>query len=152
MDLVRRHFEELFNRKSLDACDDLMAEDYVEHAVAPFGQSEPGRVNGPQHMRGVVAWLLGQFPDLKFTVEAMVAEGDVVAARLLGEGTNLGPITGGPVTIPPTGKRFASRSSHWFRIDDGKLAEQWATRDDLTAMLQMGLVRPAGGSPAGVGP
>ncbi len=46
-ELVRRHFEEIFNRQNFDACDDLMAEDYVEHAVAPFGQSEPGNVHGP---------------------------------------------------------------------------------------------------------
>jgi hypothetical protein len=35
-----------------------MAEDYVEHAFAPFGQSEPGRVNGPKAMRGTAEWLL----------------------------------------------------------------------------------------------
>ena len=139
-ELVRRHFEEIFNRQNVAACDELMAEDYVEHAVAPFGHSGPGRVNGPQAMRGTVEWLLKQFPDLHFTVEAIVAEGDLVAVRLLGEGTNLGPM--GPV--PPTGKRFSSRSSHWFRIADGKLAEHWATRDDLTAMMQLGLVQPPG--------
>ena len=41
--LVRRHFEEIWNRKDLAAADELMAQDYLEHAVAPFGQSEPGR-------------------------------------------------------------------------------------------------------------
>lgn len=45
-ELVRRHFEELFNRRDLAVADELMAEDYLEHAVAPFGQAEPGRVNG----------------------------------------------------------------------------------------------------------
>ena len=37
--LVRRHFEEIFNNKNLEACGDLMAEDYVENGVAPFGES-----------------------------------------------------------------------------------------------------------------
>jgi hypothetical protein len=46
-ELVRRHFEELFNRRNLAAADELMAEDYLEHALAPFGQAEPGRVDGP---------------------------------------------------------------------------------------------------------
>ena len=143
-ELVRRHFEEIFNRRNLAACDELMAEDYVEHAMAPFGQSEPGRVNGPQAMRGTAEWLLAQFPDLHFTVEAIVAEGDLVAVRLLGEGTNLGPMG----RVAPTGKRFSSRSSHWFRIADGKLAEHWATRDDLTGMMQLGLVQPPSPPPA----
>jgi len=143
-ELVRRHFEDIFNRQNLAACDELMAEEYVEHGVAPFGQSEPGKGNGPQAMRGTAEWLLGQFPDLQFAIEAIVAEGDLAAVRLLGEGTNLGPM--GPV--PPTGKRFSSRSSHWFRVVEGKLAEHWATRDDLTAMVQLGLVQPPGPRPA----
>lgn len=142
-ELVRRHFEEIFNRQNLAACEEIMAGDYLEHGVAPFGQSEPGRVNGPQAMRGTAKWLLAQFPDLHFTIEAIIAEGDTVAVRLIGAGTNLGPI--GPV--PPTGKRFSSRSSHWFRVADGKLAEHWATRDDLTTMLQLGVIQPPGSPP-----
>ena len=142
--LVRRHFEEIFNRQNLAVCDELMAEDFIEHGIAPFAQAEPGRVNGPQAMHETAEWLLAQFPDLRFTIEAIIAEGDIVSARLLGEGTNLGPI--GP--LPPTGKRFASRSSHWFRIVDGKLAEHWATRDDLSAFMQLGIVQPPGRRPA----
>ena len=47
--------------------------------------------------------------------------------------------------MPPTGKWFSARQSHWFRVADGKLAEHWATREDLVAMLQLGLVRPPDG-------
>jgi hypothetical protein len=42
--------------------------------------------------------------------------------------------------MPPTGRSFSSRSSHWFRVADGRLAEHWATRDDLTSMIQMGVI------------
>ena len=140
-ELVRRHFEEIWNRQDLAVADELMAEDYLEHAVAPFGQAEPGRVNGPAAMRQTVQWLLAQFPDLHMRIEALVAEGDLVAVRVLSEGTNLGPLKG---VMPPTGKRFAARQSHWFRVEDGKLAEHWATREDLPAMLQLGVVHPPG--------
>jgi predicted ester cyclase len=68
-----------------------------------------------------------------------VAEGDTVAVRILSAGTNLGPLNG---VVPPTGKRFAARQSHWFRVEGGKLAEHWATREDLVAMLQLGIVQP----------
>lgn len=61
---VRRHFEELFNRQHLAAADELVAQEYLEHAVAPFGQAEPGKVNGPTHLRQTAQWLLAQFPDL----------------------------------------------------------------------------------------
>jgi hypothetical protein len=49
-ELARRHFEEIWNQRNLDVADELMAQDYVEHGVAPFGQAEPGRVNGPAAM------------------------------------------------------------------------------------------------------
>ena len=144
-ELVRRHFEELFNRKDLAVAEELMAQDYLEHAVAPFGQTEPGRVNGPAAARQTVEWLLAQFPDLHMTIEAIVADGDLVAARVVSEGTNLGPLNG---VVPPTGKRFASRQSHWFRVADGRLAEHWATREDLVTMLQLGVIQPPGRPPA----
>ena len=144
-ELVRRHFEEIFNRKDLAVADELMAEDYLEHAVAPFGQAEPGKVNGPAAMRQTAQWLLAQFPDLHMTVETIIAEGDTVAARVFSEGTNLGRLNG---VVPPTGKRFAARQSHWFRVAGGRLAEHWATREDLVAMLQLGVVQPPGPQPS----
>jgi steroid delta-isomerase-like uncharacterized protein len=144
-ELVRRHFEEFFNRRDLAVAEELMAEDYLEHAVAPFGQAEPGRVNGPVAMRQTAEWLLAQFPDLHMRIEAMVAEGDTVAVRVFSTGTNLGPLNG---VVPPTGKRFVARQSHWFRVEDGKLAEHWATREDLPAMLQLGVVQPPGPPPS----
>ena len=122
-----------------------MTEDCLEHAVAPFGQAEPGRVNGPAAMRETAGWLLAQFPDLHMTIEAIVAEADTVAVRVLSEGTNLGPLNG---VVPPTGKRFAARQSHWFRVEGGRLAEHWATREDLVAMLQLGVLQPPGRPPA----
>ena len=61
-ELVRRHFEEIWNERNLAACDELMAEDFVENAAAPFAPAIPGRVNGPAAMRGTVVWLTAQFP------------------------------------------------------------------------------------------
>jgi predicted ester cyclase len=144
-ELVRRHFEEVFNRQNFAVCDEIVAEDYVEHAVAPFGQSAPSRVNGPQATRQTVEWLVAQFPDMHMTIEAMVSEEDTVAVRVLSEGTNLGPLNG---VVPPTGRRFAARQSHWYRVAHGKLAEHWATREDLPTMLQLGVIQPPGGPPS----
>jgi predicted ester cyclase len=144
-ELVRRHFEEVFNRQNFAVCDEIVAEDYIEHAVAPFGQSAPGRVNGPQTARQTVGWLLAQFPDMRMTIEAMVSEGDTVAVRVLSEGTNLGPLNG---VVPPTGRAFTARQSHWYRVADGKLAEHWATREDLPTMLQLGVIQPPGRPPS----
>jgi len=99
-ELVRRHFEEIFNRKNMAVCDEILAENFVEHAAAPFSQSAPGRVKGPEAMRESAEWLLAQFPDLHMMIEAMIADGDTVAVRILSEGTNLGALNG---VVPPTG-------------------------------------------------
>jgi len=142
--LVRRYFEELCHGPTLAACAEIVATDYLEHAVAPFGDSAPGRVNGPEAMRATAAWLLAQFPDLRMTIEAIVAEDDTVAVRVLAEGTNLGPLNG---VVPATGKRFTARQSHWFRMADDRLVEHWAMRDDLAVMLQLGILHAPGRPP-----
>ncbi len=139
VDLVRRHFEEIWNRRDAQACGELMAEDFVENGAAPFATRAPGRVSGPAAMRDTVRWLIAQFPDLTFEIEAILADDDLVVARVRSRGTNLGRLNG---FLPPSGKPFDYSQSHWFRVVDGKLAEHWATRDDLSAMLQLGVVTP----------
>jgi predicted ester cyclase len=136
--LVRRYFEEVLNGRDVRHVDELCATEYMEHAVAPFADSEPGPVDGPEHLRNTLRWLTEQYPDLRMNVEALVAEDDLVVARVLSYGTNLGRLNG---TMRPTGKCFSSRQTHWFRVSAGKLVEHWVTREDLTAMLQMGVVR-----------
>jgi predicted ester cyclase len=143
--LARRLFDDVFTSRDLAAADDIMAELYVEHAVEPFGRGEPGRVRGPLHAREVVAWLRSQFPDLEMAVESMVAEGDMVVVRVRSSGTNLGSVGG---VAPATSRRLVAQQSHWHRVEDGKLCEHWATRDDLSAMLQLGVIQVPG-SPAG---
>lgn len=139
VDLVRRHFEEIWNQRLPSACDELMAEDFVENGAAPFAAQGPGRVSGPASMRATVQWLTTQFPDLTHEIEAIVADGDLVVARVRARGTNLGRLNG---FLPASGKRFDYAQSHWFRVVDGQLAEHWANRDDLSAMLQLGVVTP----------
>ena len=137
--LVQRWID-VFDRRDFNACRAIATDVYVEHAIAPFGRDEPGTVDGPSHLREAAQWLLAQFPDLRMTILALVCEEDIVAVRVRTEGTNLGPLNG---IMPPTGKRFIAEQSHWFRIEDARLAEHWATRDDLTAMLQLDiLARP----------
>lgn len=74
-------------------------------------------------------------------IEALIAEGDTVAVRVRSEGTSFGPVAG---VAPPTGKRFSAGQTPWFRVEDAKLAEHWATRDDLSTLLQLGVVQPPG--------
>jgi hypothetical protein len=63
---------------------------FVEHGIAPFAQAEPGRANGPQAMRGTAELLLAQFPDLRFTIEAIIAEGTLFQPGCLVKALTLG--------------------------------------------------------------
>lgn len=92
-------------------------------------------------MREVSQWLFDQFPDLHMTIEMMAADGDIVVVLIRSDGTNLGKLNG---VMPPTGRRFSARQSHWFRVSNGRFVEHWATREDLPAMLQLGVVHPPG--------
>ena len=136
-ELARRWVEQVWNERDYDVCDELIAEGFVEHAHAPFSDTAPGAVNGPIAMRASMDWLLRQFPDLRMTIEAMVADADLVAVRVSSEGTDLGRLNG---VLPPSGRRFAARQTHWFRVLDDRIVEHWAVRDDLTTMLQLGVV------------
>ncbi len=143
---LARRWVEIFNRGDFDACAAIAGEAYIEHAVAPFGRTTPGAVNGPRHLRETAEWLRAQFPDLRMTIVALVAEGDTVALRIRTEGSNLGPLNG---VMPPTGRRFTAEQSHWFRVEHERLVEHWAVRDDLETMLQLGVIAPPGPPPGG---
>jgi hypothetical protein len=107
--LVRRLFDEVFTTTNLSAADDIVAEEYMEHAKEPFGREEPGLVQGPSHARDAVAWLREQFPDLEMTIESIVAESDTVAARVRSIGTNLGRRSPGFLVSAPQ-KRCSGHS------------------------------------------
>jgi predicted ester cyclase len=94
----------------------------------------------------MIGWRVGWVVSPAAVADDMArAHNGLTAGGIFSEGTNLGPLNG---VVPPTGKRFAARQSHWFRVTDGKLAEHWATREDLPAMLQLGVVQPPGRPPS----
>ncbi len=85
--------------------------------------------------------LFAAFPDLRFTIHDIVAEGDRVVCQATMQGTHLGdpatpiPILGGLLRgVPPTGKAVAVPNIHIFRVAAGKIAEHAAVRDDLGMM------------------
>ena len=140
--LARRYFEQILNDRNLGVCDTLLAKDFVEHAAAPFTTSGPGRVDGPATMRQTAEVLFEQLPDIHMTVEDVMAEGDMVAVRVLAEAT-----TGVTDGSSEQGRRFAAGQMHWFRVGAGKLAEHWAVRDDLAAVLQVSGIHPQADTP-----
>ena len=128
--LVRRQEEELFGRGNLELADEIYAPDYVGH-----DPSNPEDVRGLQAAKRAAADYRRAFPDLRVSVEDLIAEGDRVAARLRFRGTHLGEMDG----IAPTGKRVECTGIVISRVEGGRIAEDWANFDDLIMMRQLGV-------------
>jgi predicted ester cyclase len=126
----RRTYEELLNGGELSVADELVAPDFVNH------EAPPGKDRGPESMRGLATMLRTAFPDLHFTIEDLVAEGDTVAGRVTMSGTHEGPFMG----MPPTGRSVRQDQMHIVRFRDGKAIEHWGVRDDLSMMRQLGVI------------
>lgn len=131
---MRRFYEEVFNQKNLAAIDDFVAPDFVNHSAAQLGL-----VSGDlEHVRQFLGAIMQSFPDLHYTVEDMVAEGDKVVTRLTISGTQHGAFMG----IPATGKHAMVSDIEIFRITGGKAVETWVQVDFLGLLQQLGVVPP----------
>jgi predicted ester cyclase len=131
--LVRRE-EELFSGGNLDVADEIYAPDYVGHAP-----SNPEDVRGLEAAKQAASDYRQAFPDLRVTVEDLIAEGDRVAARLRFRGTHLGELNG----IAPTGRRVDCTGIVISRIEEGKIAEDWANLESTWAHRLMVLTLAA---------
>jgi len=131
---VRRQFEELWNNGQLNSVEDFFAADFVN-----FGQQYQDARPFVKHI--VQVWRTA-FPDLRFTVDFIVAEDDLVMCETSFQGTHLGefplisPLQG--PTLAPNGKTFKVKHIHRFRMKEGKIIEHFAVRDDLGMFQQLG--------------
>ena len=133
-DISRRVFEEIWNHKKLNVIDELMAPDYVHHDT-----QSPDVLKGIEGHKQFVSHYLNAFPDLHYTIEDLIADGDIVAIRWIATGTHQKDLPG----IPKTGRQFSVTGMTIARVRDGKLIESWGNWDALGLMQQLGIV-PAG--------
>ncbi len=131
---MRRFYEEVFNKKNRAAIDEFIDPNQVDHAAPP---GTPGGLEGA---RQTLTMYLTAFPDLYFTVEDLIAEGDKVVARLTVRGTQQGVFMG----IPPTGKHAEVTAIDINRMAGGKSVEHWLEMDTLGLLQQLGVI-PAPG-------
>jgi predicted ester cyclase len=111
-------------------------------------QPPPSRVPGPAGFYSTALWLRAAFADLHYDIHQVIANGDLVAVNSTMNGHHVAPFVvytdDGQVdtAFPPTNKTFAMTQSHWFRIEEGKVIEHWANRDDLGQAKQLGWLPP----------
>jgi steroid delta-isomerase-like uncharacterized protein len=135
--LVRRYYEEVFNRRNPDLVEQLAVEDYVEHD--PF----PGHGDGRDDLQARVRLILDAMNPVRFTIEDIVAEGDRVCVRWSQSATQTGAFMG----LPPTGRTATFSGIDIHRVRDGRMAEHWHVVDMLSLLQQLGAIpAPSGAS------
>ncbi len=137
--IARRFIDEIFVQGRTESVDELLADDFVGHTWPSTGHPK-------DDLKAAIGRTSNGLSDVRFEIEAMIAEGDLVAVRLTAEGTQTGELMG----MPASGKHYSIGEIHIFRIRDGKVAEHWHQFDQMGMMKQLGAM-PGGGSGAGSG-
>jgi len=128
---------ERFTGEFLPTGDAALAEEFISQDIVMHfaGQQQRGR----DTYLDIVAANSNAFPDLKWTVDHMVAEGDTVAVRYTMTGTHRGTFA----RVAATGKAVRAQSMAFYRLADGKIVEERAQLDMLSLLQQMGAVPAA---------
>jgi steroid delta-isomerase-like uncharacterized protein len=130
--VVRRLYEEVFGQGRLELADELVHPDCRDRH-----DSQDRR--GPGRVKEVATMLRLAFPDQRWEIQQLLADGDHVGMYCTWSGTQAGAFMG----IPATGRRVTVTHMYLFRLDAGQVIEYAAVRDDLGMMRQLGVI-PAG--------
>ena len=130
-------FERMFNNGDIAYVDEAISPDGIDH-------QEPDGTDIVDHLKEVITVLRTAFPDLRFEVHEMLAEGDVVATRSTMTGTHTAPLQIGPMAgLPITGVHIEVPHMHFFRYDeDGRLTDLWHVWNTLMLARQLGAPAP----------
>jgi predicted ester cyclase len=120
------------SKGNLAVLDEVVDPKGVDHAVPP---GMPPTVESTRQFLGAFRTA---FPDLKYTIEDTIAEGDCVVQRLTGSGTMKGAFQG----MSPSGKSATWSEMHIVRFANGKVVEHWANVDQIGMLTQLGFIQP----------
>ena len=123
--LIEAHYRATTNSFDPAAIDRQVAEDFYDHAA--------GRQMGPEGVKQHIMALHAAFPDLKVTIEDIVAEGPLVAVRATWRGTHRGPFGG----LAATDRAVQFGGMVFWRVAGGLIRERWATIDQAALMQQL---------------
>jgi len=129
-ELSRRIFEDVWNRKNLNAIDDLISANYIHH------DANSPAASGIDGYKQFVNYYMNAFPDAHFTIDDAFTDGQNDVTRWTVVGTHEGELAG----IPRTGRRFSVTGISIARIANGKITESWNNWDALGLMQQLGVV------------
>ena len=130
--ISRRFLEEIFGQGKLAVADEIIAPNHVNSGPGAL----PGLPPGPEGSKQIVMVYRNAFPDVQFTIDEQIAEGDKVMTRWTAHGTHKGELAG----IPPTGKSSTVTGMGVDRIMNGKIVESWGIFDQFGMMQQLGVI------------
>lgn len=125
--LIRRYFGEILSKGNFAAADELIAPDVVFH---------PAEVRGLEDFLQYIKMLRAAFPDLHFTVEDEVSDGEKAAGRFTMTATHQGEFMG----IPASNNTIEIRGVDFFHISNNRIKEIWVALDSLGFMQQLGAI------------
>ena len=128
----RRFFDEVFSKGKLNVLDEIVAKDHVNKGPGTL----PGLPTGPEGAKQLITVYRNAFPDLHFTIDEQIAEGDKVVTRWTAHGTNKGELLG----MPATDRSSTVTGMAVDRIANGKIAESWGIFDQFGMMQQLGVI------------
>jgi steroid delta-isomerase-like uncharacterized protein len=131
---VATRFFDALNARDYEALDELADPEFVDH------DPMPGQAPGIGGLKSSYQVFAGSFPDVRYSVEDVIAENDLVVSRVAIEGTHRAPFMG----IPATNKPMRWTATRMFRLRDGLIGETWLNADILGLLVQMGVVPPPG--------
>jgi predicted ester cyclase len=137
---MRRMPLEVFEQGRLEVVDEICGTDIIEHGNPP-----PGIPQGREGIKAIASAMRKGFPDIKFTIDHQIAEGDFVVSYLTVSGTHKGEIFG----MPATGKHATWAEAHFVKLVNGKMTEHWGVQDQLGMLRQLGLAPAPQAVPAG---
>jgi steroid delta-isomerase-like uncharacterized protein len=132
-DLMQQWFTEVWNKKRADAIDEMLPPDAVLHGLSDIAGNP---ISTPDAFREFHKQFCAAFADIEVTIDDLLAERDVVAARCSVKATHGGDHLG----IPATNADVAITGMAFIRVEDGKIVEAWNSFDFLSLSRQLGLV------------
>ncbi len=131
---VMNRFLEFINTAS-----EKLAEELISSKAIFYVPGSPEPMRGPAGYLAIIRMMRGGFPDIQWTLEEMVAEGDKVAARFTMRGTHRGTFFG----VPATGKPIEVKAMNFYRFAEGQIIEEYGMPDMLELLQQIDAVPAA---------
>ena len=124
--IISKLYDEILNNGKLELLNQVVSDEYIG----------PRGIKGPKGFAEAVKPVIMAFPDIKWTIEDIIAEGDKVMVKWSWTGTNRGSFDG----FPPTNKVVHHNAINIFQFSGNKIIKAWMQSDRLGFYQQIGVI------------